>query len=91
MLGVTVATVSRHLSILSSAGLIRQRKQGRWILYRIAENLDEKTRELLWWIIENVQGSKEMEKDWKNLESMKALGPENVCRKQRGAKCCPEK
>ncbi len=34
------STVSKHLSVLQNAGIISARKQGRWIYYRLADNLD---------------------------------------------------
>jgi DNA-binding transcriptional ArsR family regulator len=38
VLGLAPATVSKHLAILKAAGLVRQRKQGRWIHYRLADH-----------------------------------------------------
>ena len=37
VLGLAPATVSKHLSVLKAAGLIAQRKAGRWVHYRLAE------------------------------------------------------
>lgn len=31
------ATVSKHLSVLKMAGLVLQRKEGRWVYYRLAD------------------------------------------------------
>ncbi len=31
------ATVSKHLSLLKAAGLVLQRKEGRWVYYRLAD------------------------------------------------------
>jgi len=36
LLGLAPSTVSKHLSQLRHAGLVEQRKQGRWIYYRRA-------------------------------------------------------
>lgn len=38
ILGLAPSTVSKHMSILRNAGLIEQRKQGRWHFYRLAED-----------------------------------------------------
>lgn len=38
VLELAAATVSKHLSLLRTAGLVRQRKDGRWIYYRLAEH-----------------------------------------------------
>jgi DNA-binding transcriptional ArsR family regulator len=37
LLGLAPSTVSKHLSLLRHAGLVEQRKQGRWIFYRRAD------------------------------------------------------
>ena len=37
VVGLAASTVSEHLSELRKAGLIVERKQGRWVEYRIAE------------------------------------------------------
>lgn len=37
VLDLAVATVSKHLSTLKSAGLVQQRREGRWVYYRLAE------------------------------------------------------
>src|SRR5688500_15637982 len=36
LLGLAPSTVSKHLSLLRQAGLVEQRKDGRWIYYRRA-------------------------------------------------------
>ena len=36
LLGLAPSTVSKHMSILRQAGLIEQRKEGRWHFYRLA-------------------------------------------------------
>ncbi len=38
VLDLAAATVSKHLSLLRTAGLVRQRKEGRWVYYRLAEH-----------------------------------------------------
>ena len=37
VLGMSQPKVSRHLAILRQAGLVRDRKDGRWVHYRLAE------------------------------------------------------
>lgn len=36
LLQITSATISRHMDVLLSAGLISSRKDGRWVYYRIS-------------------------------------------------------
>ena len=40
LLGLAPSTVSKHLFILKSAGLVDARKQGRWMYYRPADDGD---------------------------------------------------
>jgi ArsR family transcriptional regulator len=45
--GFTQTKVSRHLSYLKNAGLVEDRRQGLWMLYRIAVPKDSALRELI--------------------------------------------
>jgi len=36
-LGITQSTTSHHLGILENAGLVKDRKEGKWVFYRLAE------------------------------------------------------
>lgn len=36
-LSLSQSTVSRHLSLLRAAGLVEERKEGRWVHFRLAE------------------------------------------------------
>ena len=38
ILGLAPATVSKHLSLLKLAGLLSQRKEGRWVFYRLSQH-----------------------------------------------------
>ena len=39
ILGLAPATVSKHLSLLKMSGLLSQRKQGRWVYYRLSDSI----------------------------------------------------
>lgn len=43
----TQYNTSRHMRILKDAGLVRERKDGRWVFYSLAEPEDEFTRRIL--------------------------------------------
>ncbi|MCS7096159.1 MAG: metalloregulator ArsR/SmtB family transcription factor [Nitrososphaerota archaeon] len=46
-LGLTQPTASHHLGILENAGLVKSRKEGKWVFYKIANpKLIENMREL---------------------------------------------
>jgi ArsR family transcriptional regulator len=40
VLGISTATVSNHLSYLRKEGFIEDEKDGKWINYRIAQNIE---------------------------------------------------
>lgn len=47
LMGFTQTKVSRHLAYLRNAGLLADRRQGLWMLYRIAEPATEDDRVVL--------------------------------------------
>ena len=38
--GLTHATVSHHMNVLRDAGLVRARKEGKWMYYRLARSTE---------------------------------------------------
>lgn len=84
LLGISGATVSRHLSILSNAGLLQSRKEGRWMHYRLADNNAELVVcEALNWISHSLKNSKESAKDIQRLKTILKTDPETLCARQR--------
>jgi ArsR family transcriptional regulator len=47
VMGFTQTKVSRHLSYLKNAGLVEDRRQGLWMLYRVAKPRDEARAKLI--------------------------------------------
>ena len=88
LLQVSGATASRHMALLVSAGLVSSRKEGRWVYYRLnpESRLGPVMRDL-------VDAEKDADvgiaADRKALEEILACEPEELCRRQRGAACCP--
>lgn len=89
LIQVTGATVSRHMSILLSAGLINSRKDGRWVYYFLNKEHNNLTP-LYEWIQNMMPRFKEIKSDIEKLKEITSMSPEELCRKQRGVKCCPE-
>ena len=90
MLRVAGATVSRHMGILSQAGLIESRKDGRWTFFRVKASPGPDTQPVLTWLKEGFQKCPEVERDRRALEVILSLDKEVLCRKQRGEACCPK-
>ncbi len=83
------ATVSRHLALLVNAGLLENRKEGRWIFHRL--RLSEENRPVLEWVAASVTGAAEADSDRRAILQIVACDPADICRRQRGEACCPEK
>ena len=85
VLGLAPSTVSKHLSLLSSAELVEVRKDGRWAYYRLPDGeAGESASPLLEWLAQALQGDEMIEQDARTLTEVLALDPEEVARKQRG-------
>lgn len=89
LLGITGATVSRHLSALVHAGLILSRKDGRWVNFRLAGQPGQEP--LLTWLKTNLEPTDQACLDRTALSNIVARDPEDICRKQRVESCCPVK
>lgn len=71
MLGLAASTTSKHLALMYQAGIIDQRKDGRWAYYRIASDWIVKNQ-LHKWLIEELTGSDKVREDRIKLaESLK--------------------
>jgi ArsR family transcriptional regulator len=88
LLQVTGATASRHLGILVTAGLLKSRKESRWVYF----SLDERCMDMdgiLKWLLPRVRTSEQVQTDLAVLERIMAMDKEDLCRMQRGEACCP--
>lgn len=85
MLCLAAATVSRHMSILQNAGLVKSRKAGRWVFYRLAEPFPKHLRK---WLLESLPLSQAIRKDQDFLERILLCDPEDLCRQQKNRKKC---
>lgn len=83
LLGLAPSTVSKHMSILRQARLVENKKDGRWMYYRLAGNdADPMVREALDWVSHSLQGGKESKKDIRKLKIILKTNPEVLCRRQ---------
>lgn len=84
VLALAPSTVSKHLSILSAAGLVDMRKDGRWAYYRLAEGKTQASvRPMLKWLTEALKNDETIGRDLKNLKAVLSCDPERLCRRQR--------
>jgi ArsR family transcriptional regulator len=89
LIQVTGATASRHMGVLISSGLVDSRKDGRWVYYRILRE-QAHFKVLIDWIELQFRSDLSTIFDSKALDHIMSYEPEDLCRKQRGDKCCPK-
>jgi len=87
-LNVSGATASRHLSQLVTAGILKNRKDGRWIYYWI-DKAGKHHQPVTDWLKTGFKHSREVKKDLSALKKITSCDPEEICRRQRGETCCP--
>lgn len=80
LLQVSTPTVSRHMSVLQNAGLVKSRKDARWVHYRLASGFPDA---LLNWIQTSVEGSRIISDDRKTLETIVANPVDELCKAQK--------
>lgn len=83
LLQLSTATVSRHMSILQNAQLVKPRKDGRWVYYRLNTTFPEQLRR---WFTDSIVTTQEMQTDQIQLREILALDPEELCRSQKAKK-----
>ncbi len=67
--------ISRHLLVLKKAGLVDNRRDGKWIHYRFVSPKDEYARNILNSLINWMNHSEKMQKDIQKLQELR-LKPE---------------
>ena len=90
LLQVSGATASRHLGQLVNAGILKNRKEGRWVYYWLDKS-QQNHQPIMDWLRIQLSRSRELKKDKMELKKIIALDREEICRKQRGEACCPTK
>jgi ArsR family transcriptional regulator, arsenate/arsenite/antimonite-responsive transcriptional repressor len=85
MLGHATATVSRHMSVLQNAGLVKSRKEGRWVYYRLSQTFPLKLHQ---WLKEAVGNAEEIARDKEKLTTILSNGPDALCKTQRQRREC---
>ncbi len=85
VLALAPSTISKHLSVLSAAGLADFRKEGRWAYYSLPEGASGSlVRPVLKWLRDSLKNDEAVAKDAQKLKAVVACKPESLCRRQRG-------
>jgi ArsR family transcriptional regulator, arsenate/arsenite/antimonite-responsive transcriptional repressor len=85
LLDLATSTISKHLSILSQAGLILSRKTERWVYYRLPDkSAPVAVREALDWVLKSLGKTVEAMTDVARLKKILKIDPVELCRRR----CC---
>lgn len=71
MLGLSPATVSRHLGVLLNANLVLSRKDSQWVYYRLSDDFLPLAKQ---WLMESLFFSHQAEVDRKRLVTVLSCG-----------------
>ena len=67
VLGDSQPKISRHLAYLRNAGLVKARREGKWMLYRISMPQDDGQRKVFQETLDWLASQEEMKKDYRDL------------------------
>ena len=83
LLGLSLSTISKHLSILHHAGLIQSRKDERWVFYRLpGRAADIAVREAIDWVHKSLGATVEAKADGAKLKAILNLNLADICRRR---------
>lgn len=79
LLDLAPSTVSKHMTILQQAGLVRRRKAGRWHYYRLAgREAPAAVREAIRWTRRSLKNEKQIARDAKTLQNVRKIDREQL-------------
>ena len=70
--------ISRHLALMREAGIVKSRREGTWMHYRINPRLPAWSREIIRHVYEQTKGLRPFGNDIEQLKQMNNR-PERVC------------
>jgi len=86
-LQVAGATASRHLSQMVNAGVLQNRKQGRWIYFRLNRK-ESSLNSLFQWAHQEVENCTQVQQDLKALKKILHIPCEELSLQQRKNGAC---
>ena len=84
LLELAPSTVSKHMSILRQARLIKGRKEGRWVHYRLPGNdAQPEIREAIDWVFKALSKKKETRAVEQRIKEILKTIPRELCKKSQ--------
>jgi DNA-binding transcriptional ArsR family regulator len=89
LFGFASSTMSKHLSILHQAGLIRSRKTERWVYYRLPDrSVPAVVRPALAWVRQSLAKTAAVRDDARHLDKILQTDLKIICRRQGRRRGC---
>jgi ArsR family transcriptional regulator len=83
LLELAPSTVSKHMSILRQARLVDDRKDGRWVYYRLpGRDAPNAAQEAITWVRRSLARSPQTRRDAKRLQEILRMDPQEICKGQ---------
>ncbi len=82
VLNLAPSTVSKHLFILRQARLLEDRKEGRWMYYRLPDKPNKLTKNILALIQGSLTNDEQISSDNKLIKNILSISKEELCQTQ---------
>lgn len=79
LLNLAPSTVSRHMSILRQAQLVRARKEGHWNYYRLADDASQDVLQAIQWVVNSLATDQQIVADAERLEHICRVDRKELC------------
>jgi ArsR family transcriptional regulator len=85
MLKLAPSTVSKHMTVLHGAGLVKARKEGRWMFYSLpsANSVSAEVAAALRWVQDSLADDRQVREDAERLKAVKKTPVKELCRHYR--------
>ena len=80
LLALAPSTVSKHMSVLKQAGLVTEKKVGRWVYHELCD-CECSCRPVIEWVQSQLARDQQIVEDRRRLKEILAMDPEELCRK----------
>lgn len=79
LLGLAPSTVSKHMAVLSQAGLVEMRKEGRWVYYRPGGAVSPLSAGAIEWAGAALANDEQIRKDAEAIRAIKRIDKKKLC------------
>jgi DNA-binding transcriptional ArsR family regulator len=86
LLGLAPSTVSKHISILKHAKLIKSRKDGLWMHYSLPSKPSAEIKQIIEWVCCSLGKNEKIQADIRKMNKILKMKPETICQQQK-CKC----